>query len=60
LTLEVSGLAGSHYELGVWNGSQIASVEGAAFVKPGKLQILIPPAAADSYQQEKIVIHFTG
>ncbi len=58
LTLEVSGRAGSRYELGVWNPSQISSVEGAALTKFGKLEIPIPQGAADSYLQQKVVIHF--
>jgi hypothetical protein len=58
LTLEVSGLAGSRYELGVWNSGQISSVEGAALSKNEKLQIQMPGAGSDSYVQQKIVIHF--
>jgi len=58
LTLDVSGRAGSHYELSVWNPSQIASVEGAILSKMGKLDIQMPEGAADSYVQEKVVVHF--
>jgi hypothetical protein len=58
LTVEVSGRTGSRYELGVWNPSQISSVEGAVLTKFGKLEIPIPQAAADSYVQQKVVIHF--
>jgi hypothetical protein len=58
LTLEVSGRTGGRYELGVWNPSQIASVEGAVLTKLGKLEIQMPPGAADAYLQQKIVIHF--
>jgi glycogen debranching enzyme len=57
LTMEVSGRAGSRYELEVWNPSQIASVEGATLSKLGKLEIQMPPGAADSYVQQKLVIH---
>jgi glycogen debranching enzyme len=57
MTLEVSGLPGSRYQLGVWNPGQIASVEGGALVK-GKLGIQMPQAAPDSYVQQKVVIHF--
>ena len=58
LTLEVSGLAGSRYELSVWNPGQIATVEGAMLTKPGKAG---DPDAARSgrlYVQQKVVIHF--
>ncbi len=57
LSLEVSGLAGSRYELSVWNPAQISSVEGAVLSKPGKLEIQMP-LGADSYLQQKIVLHF--
>jgi glycogen debranching enzyme len=58
LTLDVTGLAGSQYELGVWNPDQISSLEGASLTKAGKLQIQMPPTPADSYLHQKVVIHF--
>jgi glycogen debranching enzyme len=58
-TLQVSGRAGSRYAMDVWNPSQISSVEGAVLTKVGKLDIQMPQGAADSYLQEKLVIHFT-
>jgi hypothetical protein len=58
LTLEVSGLAGTRYELGVWNPRQISTVDGAVLTKLGKLEIQIPQAATDSYLQQKVVLHF--
>ena len=57
-SLELSGRAGSRYELSVWNPSQIASVDGAILSKFGKLEIQMPQGAADSYVQEKLVVHF--
>ena len=57
LTLDLSGLAGTRYELGVWNPSQISSVDGAVLTKPGKLEIQIPQES-DSYVRQKVVIHF--
>jgi glycogen debranching enzyme len=59
LILEVSGRAGSRYELEVWNPSQIASVEGAILNKLGKLEIPMPQGAPDSYVQQKLVLHFS-
>ncbi|MGC1451504.1 MAG: hypothetical protein WA830_15850 [Candidatus Sulfotelmatobacter sp.] len=56
-TLNVSGLAGTRYELGVWNPGQITSVEGAVLNKAGKLEIHMPQGS-DSYLQQKVVIHF--
>ena len=58
LTLDVSGRAGSYYELSVWNPSQIETVEGAILSKMGKLDIQMREGAADSYVQEKVVVHF--
>jgi hypothetical protein len=57
-TLEVSGRAGSRYEMDVWNPNQIASLEGAVLTRRGKLEIQMPQGAADSYFEQKLVIHF--
>jgi hypothetical protein len=59
LTLDVSGRAGSRYELAVWNPNQIASVEGAILSKLGKLEIQMPQGSADSYVGQKLVILFS-
>jgi hypothetical protein len=58
LSLEVSGLAGRNYEIAVWNPGQVASVDGAALSKAGKLDIQIPGAMTDSYVTQKVIIHF--
>jgi glycogen debranching enzyme len=58
LTLEVSGLAATRYELGVWNPGQISTVEGAVLTKLGKLEIQMPQATTDSYLQQKVVLRF--
>ena len=58
LTLDASGLAGARYEMGIWNASQISSVDGASVSKSGKLEITMPPGPADSYVQHRIVLHF--
>jgi glycogen debranching enzyme len=58
LTLEVSGRAGSGYQLDVWNPNQIASVEGAVLTKLGKLEVQMPPGASDSYLRQNLVLHF--
>jgi glycogen debranching enzyme len=58
LTLDVSGRAGSHYELSVWNPSQVATVEGAILSKVGELDIQMPEGVADAYVHEKVVVHF--
>ena len=58
VTLEVSGRAGSRYELGIWNPGQVSSVEGGALIKSGKLEIQMPEGAADSYTSQPLIIHF--
>lgn len=58
LTLELSGRAGGHYEMGVWNPAQISSVNGGTLTKSGKLQIQIPEGAGDSYVTQEVEIHF--
>ena len=58
LTLEVSGRAGAHYELNVWNPSQISSVEGATDHRDGRLEIQMPKGDPEAYVPEKVVIHF--
>ena len=58
LTLEVSGLAGARYEMGIWNASQISSVDGASVTKFGKLEITMPQGSAESYVPQRIVLHF--
>jgi hypothetical protein len=58
LTMEVSGRAGDGYTLDVFNPGQISSVDGAVLTKLGKLEMHMPQGAADSYVQQKVVIHF--
>jgi glycogen debranching enzyme len=64
LTLEISGAQARQYEVGIWNGAQVASVEGAELVRsdPEKesIKITIPASASEPYPREKIVIHFTS
>jgi hypothetical protein len=58
LTVEVSGLAGMEYELGVWNPGQISSVEGAVLTKQGNIRIVMPVEMGADYLHHTIVIHF--
>jgi glycogen debranching enzyme len=58
LTVEVSGIPGMDYELGVWNPGQIGSVEGADLTKQGKIHIEIPAAKNADYTHHVVVIHF--
>jgi glycogen debranching enzyme len=58
LTVEVSGVPGMDYELGVWNPEQIASVEGAVLTKQGEIHIEIPAAKNADYTHHVVVIHF--
>jgi glycogen debranching enzyme len=58
LTVEVSGVPGMKYELGVWNPDQISSVEGAVVTREGKIGVAIPPENGSDYSHRTIVIHF--
>jgi glycogen debranching enzyme len=58
LTLEVSGLPGVDYELGVWNPGEISSVEGAFLPKSGKIRIKMPMGKDGEYLHHSVVIHF--
>jgi glycogen debranching enzyme len=57
LTLEVAGLAGSRYEVALWNPGQVVSVEGAK-LDTGKLIVQLPPGASADYAQQKVTVHF--
>jgi hypothetical protein len=59
LTLDVTGVARTEYELTIWNPGQIASVD-AAELQNGKLTVRIPPSGTEAYPREKILIHFRG
>ena len=58
LTLEVSGLPGVDYELGVWNPGEISSLEGAALTGRGKIRIKMPMGKDGEYLHHSVVIHF--
>ncbi len=62
LTLEVAGVQGRQYEIGMWNAAQVALVEGAEQVKvdadTAKLRFTIPASTSEPNPHEKIVIHF--
>jgi glycogen debranching enzyme len=61
LTLEVSGAAGSEYELKLWNPGQIDKLEGAELRRTPTgqtLRIRIPPSDSGPYPHSKVVIHF--
>ena len=69
LAVDISGLPGVHYELGVWNPSQISSVDGAT-LSQGKIHIEFPQsldgtgvdtsvgAMSEDYRHSTIVFHF--
>jgi hypothetical protein len=61
LTLSLSGLAGKTYELSIWNSSQVASVKGAKLATGqdlAKLVVDFPPADAESYVHQDVVLNF--
>ncbi len=64
-TVEISGVPGMAYELGVWNPGEITSVEGAALTKQGNIRIQIPAhknnghnGNESDYLHYGVVIHF--
>ena len=58
LTLELAGVAGALYEIGLWNPEQIASVDGGLLTKQGKLKVGFPAGPAETYVHQKVTIHF--
>jgi glycogen debranching enzyme len=64
LVIELSGVPGRQYRLGMWNSAQVASVEGAELVKTdagnATLSIRFPANAGESYVHQRITIHFSG
>ena len=58
LSVDVSGIAESVYELDVWNPGQITSVDGATLNKAGKLQVQMSRGSTESYVTQKVVMHF--
>ena len=64
LMLELAGVAGRQYVLGMWNSVQVASVEGAELVKTAggtpSLSIQFPAKAGESYIHQKVTIHFSA
>jgi hypothetical protein len=62
LEFAVAGIAGGAYDLAVWNGGQIASVDGGQVVKNDRgaslLRVTMPLGDADTYIHSKVVIHF--
>jgi hypothetical protein len=69
LKVEVSGLPGTYYELGVWNPSQVSSVDGAT-LSQGKIHIEVPQSGdgiggatsgegtSEDYRHSTVVFHF--
>jgi GH15 family glucan-1,4-alpha-glucosidase len=63
LWLDVSGLSGNVYELGLRNSSQIDSLDGAELVKTNQDQavarIQFPASSSEAYVRKKITLHFS-
>jgi glycogen debranching enzyme len=64
LELDVSGIRGGVYDLGLWSAGQLSTVEGAEWTKGsagrGQLRLHMPPGEAEEYTRAKIVFHFTA
>jgi glycogen debranching enzyme len=63
LSLDVSGVSGNVYELGVTNSSQIESLDGAELVRTTQDQavarIQFPAGSSEAYAQKKVTVHFS-
>jgi glycogen debranching enzyme len=59
LRVEVSGVPGNVYELGVWNPTQIISLENATLTKQGKIRIVVPGGSGEGYVHTTLLIHFS-
>ena len=64
LTLEVQGRAGRAYELGLWNGKQVSSADGAELEAgadgPTKLRISMAEGSGARFVNGKVVLHFAA
>jgi glycogen debranching enzyme len=62
LTLDLDGVPGKQYQMGVWNPAQVTSVDGAELVKTesgnASLKIQFPGSVSETYVREKVTIHF--
>lgn len=58
LKVEISGVPGNAYELGVWNLPQIRSVENATLTRLGAIRIEMPNGNSDEYVHKSFLIHF--
>ena len=63
MTLEVAGVSGSEYSLGIWNADEVQSVEGGRFVEtgPGRgiVQGRFPAGKASEYQRTRVRFYFS-
>ncbi len=61
LTLNLAGVPGNDYDLGIWNPGEITSAEGAELVSRDnvvKLLIRFAPADISGYVQRQVTLHF--
>lgn len=58
LALELAGIAGASYEIGLWNQDQVTTVDGATLTKQGKLKVEFPAGPAETYVHRTVTIHF--
>jgi glycogen debranching enzyme len=59
LTLELAGLAGSTYELSMWNSEQVSSIDGGQ-MKGDKISLTFPAHDLETFERQKLTIHFAG
>jgi glycogen debranching enzyme len=59
LALDLAGIPGSTYKLGLWNPAQVASADGAD-LKEGNLLVTFPMQDPATYTHQKVTIHFAS
>jgi GH15 family glucan-1,4-alpha-glucosidase len=60
--LTVSGTPGESYELPVWNGREVSSIEAARWAgadgERSQVRVEVPPSATESESQVRVIFHF--
>jgi glycogen debranching enzyme len=58
LIVQLAGVAGTSYEIGLSNQDQVAAIDGGRLTKEGKLKVDFPTGPAESYLHAKVTLHF--
>ena len=58
LNLELAGIGGASYEVGLWNPASITTIDGAKLTKQNELRVDFPSGPAEAYMRRTVTIHF--